>query len=77
VRKLRRGTGIALRGMDHFYVSLCLIVAIWLLFAAMAGYAQEFPPHLKLPATLWDAAQQLKRSSTAQDWELARYFEII
>ena len=32
------------------------------------AYDQEFPEHLKLPATLWDAAQRLKKSSVAKDY---------
>jgi glutamine synthetase len=32
------------------------------------AYTQQFPAHLTLPATLWDAAQRLKGSAMAQDW---------
>ncbi len=31
-----------------------------------SAYDQTFPPHLQLPATLWDAAQALKASSMAR-----------
>lgn len=31
------------------------------------AYEQTFPEHLKLPATLWDAAQGLKQSNAARD----------
>lgn len=30
------------------------------------AYAQQFPPHLKLPNTLWDAAQRLRNSDAAR-----------
>jgi len=30
------------------------------------AYDQQFPPHLHFPATLWDAAQRLKRSTVAR-----------
>lgn len=30
------------------------------------AYAQTFPEHLRLPATLWDAAQRLRQSETAR-----------
>lgn len=33
-----------------------------------SAYDQKFPDHLKLPATLWDAAQKLKASSMARDY---------
>ncbi len=32
------------------------------------AYDQKFPGHLKLPATLWDAAQRFKKSSVARDY---------
>ncbi len=32
------------------------------------AYEQDFPDHLKLPATLWDAAQRLKQSDAARDF---------
>jgi len=32
------------------------------------AYAQKFPDRLGLPATLWDAAQRLKKSTAARDW---------
>lgn len=32
------------------------------------AYAQKFPRRLKLPATLWDAAQRLRGSKPARDW---------
>ncbi|MCG8671678.1 MAG: glutamine synthetase [Pseudomonadales bacterium] len=31
------------------------------------AYDQDFPEHLKLPSTLWDAAQRFKASSVARD----------
>ncbi|MCG8311720.1 MAG: glutamine synthetase [Pseudomonadales bacterium] len=31
------------------------------------AYQQDFPDHLKLPATLWDAAQRYKESSAAKE----------
>jgi glutamine synthetase len=37
------------------------------------AYEQEFPEHLKLPATLWDAAQRYKKSSVARDY-FGNYF---
>jgi glutamine synthetase len=38
--------------------------------AATVGnaYDQQFPPELKFPATLWEAAQRLKGSETARKW---------
>jgi glutamine synthetase len=53
------------------------------------SYDRKHPEALALPRTLWDAAQRLKQSKAAReweerefrkhitDWELARYFEII
>lgn len=32
------------------------------------AYEQQFPSHLHLPATLWDAAQRLKASTMARDY---------
>lgn len=32
------------------------------------AYDQQFPEHLQLPATLWDAAQRLKASSMAREF---------
>ncbi len=32
------------------------------------AYDMKFPPHLALPATLWEAAQRLKGSSMAREW---------
>ncbi len=33
-----------------------------------SAYDQEFPDHLKLPETLWDAAQQFKKSKVARGY---------
>lgn len=33
-----------------------------------SAYDKKFPDHLRLPATLWDAAQRLKASSMARDY---------
>ena len=32
------------------------------------AYEQDFPEHLRLPTTLWDASQRLKASDTARDY---------
>ncbi|MEO7774510.1 MAG: glutamine synthetase [Steroidobacteraceae bacterium] len=39
------------------------------------AYTQEFPAHLNLPATLWDAAQGLKGSAMAKVWFGADFVE--
>jgi glutamine synthetase len=39
------------------------------------AYQQRFAESLTLPATLWDAAQRLKRSSMARDWFGAPFVE--
>ena len=38
--------------------------------APVAGnaYTQDFPQALKLPTTLWEAAQRLKHSAAAREW---------
>jgi glutamine synthetase len=38
--------------------------------APVAGnaYEQQFPEHMRLPRTLWDAAQRLKGSEMAREW---------
>jgi glutamine synthetase len=32
------------------------------------AYDQKFPKKLQFPATLWEAAQRLKKSAVARDW---------
>ena len=45
--------------------------------AAVTGnaYKKQFPKRLRLPPTLWEAAQRLKGSAAARDWLGSEFVE--